>query len=99
MAHDETDPIDADAPTCLLVRCGVGPCAIETHARDDPILRVPRRPQSAVGEATSGFLEIPLAVPHRDIDVVQVEMGHCQVIAEDRRVRDDVVDGPHLRHA
>ena len=60
---------------------------------------MPRRPQSAVGEATSGFLEIPLAVPHRDIDVVQVEMGHCQVIAEDRRVRDDVVDGPHLRHA
>ena len=88
---------DTDSSPCLVVRDRVGPDSIETHERNHAVLRIPRFRKAARAEAVPGLVDGSFAVPHGDVDAVQVDMTGEEVVPEERDVRNEIVDRPDLR--
>ena len=88
---------DTDSSPCIVVRDRVGPDSIETHERNYAVLRIPRFRKAARAEAVPGLVDGSFAVPHGDVDAVQVDMTGEEVVPEERDVRNEIVDRPDLR--
>src|SRR2546425_2136299 len=96
MPDDGGIAFDADASPCLAVRNRVGPDSIETHERNHTVLRIPRFRKASRAEATPGLVDGSSAVPHGDVDAVEVCMTGKEVVPDKGDMRNEIVDRPDL---